>query len=99
MLTDKQKLENVAFFFRFFFGRSRIYEADSLPRFTGEVEDWDMMGRRVRPYARTLQSIFNLGLVYHTTESNPRHKNVQVQRLARVPGVVTVCSYPTENTL
>ena len=92
-MTDKQKLENVAFFFRFFFGRSRIYEADSLPRFTGEVEDWDMMGRRVRPYARTLQSIFNLGLVYHTTESNPRHRSVQV------PGVVTVCSYPTEITV
>ena len=54
-----------------------------------------MVGRRVRTYARTLQSIFNLGLVYHTTESNPRHKSVQVQRLARLPGVVTVCSYPT----
>ena len=26
-------------------------------------------------------------------------KSVQVQRLARVPGVVTVCSYPTEITL
>ena len=101
MLTDKQKLENVAFFFRFFFGRRRIYEADSLARFTWEVEDWDMVGRRVRTYARTLQSIFNLGLVYryHTTESNPRHKSVQVQRLERVRGVVTVCGYPTEITL
>ena len=58
-----------------------------------------MVGRRVRTYARTLQSIFNLGLVYDTTESNPRHESVQVQRLARVPGVVAVCSYPTEITL
>ena len=58
-----------------------------------------MVGRKVRTYARTLQSIFNLGLVYHTTELNPRHKNVQVQRLARVPWVVAVCSYPTKITL
>ena len=96
MLTDKQKLQNVAFFFVFFLAGVAFTKPTA---FRGEVEDWDMVGRTVRTYARTLQSIFNLGLVYDTTESNPRHESVQLQRLARVPGGVTVCRCPTEITL
>ena len=54
----------IFFSFSFFFGGAGVgYTKPTVFRVTWEVADWDMVGRRVRTYARTLQSIFNLGIV------------------------------------
>ena len=101
MLTDKQMLENVALFFLFFLAGVGFTKPTVFRVLPGKLRIgiWWVAGS-VRTRARfDLSLILVLYTWYHTTESNPRHKSVQVQRLARVPGVVTVCSYPTEITL
>ena len=101
LLTDKQKLENVTFFFRFFFaGVEFTINKPTVFRVSPgklRIAIWWVVGS-VRTRAR-----FNLSLILILYIIQPSRiqgtTSVQVQRLARVPGVVTVCSYPTEITL
>ena len=52
------------------------------------------------PYARTLQSTFHpVFYNYHTYSRTESTQGTKVCKDRSIPGVVTVCSYPTEITL